>query len=122
MDDEKEQQYASSPLNYGGDMSIESLLRRVDEFQKMEELETLDRLEKENAMLRHQVLCYQRSLRATTDLFKEAFEAVLLIQTSLQTCSDEENRANRDWLAFWGVHMETPSNLAYRPMEWPEWI
>jgi hypothetical protein len=94
----------------------------VDEFQKMEELETLDRLEKENAMLRHQVLCYQRSLRATADLFKEAFEAVLLIQTALQTCNEEEEVANRDWLAFWGVHMERPSNLAHRPMEWPEWI
>jgi hypothetical protein len=123
MDEEIEQQNAPNPSDYGDDMSIESLLRRVDEFQKMEELETLDRLEKENATLRHQLLCYQRSCRATMDLFKEAFEAVLLIQTALQTCNEEEEKANRDWLAFWGVHMETPSNLAYQPMEWPkEWI
>ena len=122
MGDEKEQQNVPSPSDYGDDSSVESLLRRVDEFQKTAELETLDRLEKENAVLRHQVLSYQRSLRATTDLFKEAFEAVLLIQTALQTCNEEEERANRDWLAFWGVHMETPSNLAHRPTEWPEWI
>jgi hypothetical protein len=122
MDDEEEQRNASSPSDYGDDASIESLLRRVDKYQKMEEGRTLNRLEKENAMLRHQVLCYQRRLRASADLFKEAFEAVLLIQSALQTCNEEENGANRDWLAFWGIHMERLSKLAYRPMEWPEWI
>ena len=123
MDDEIEKQNAPGPSNYGDDMSIESLIRRVDEFQNMEELETLDRLEKENATLRLQLLCHQRSYHATIDLFKEAFEAVVLMQTALQTCNEEEEKANRDWLAFWGVYMETPSNLAYRPMEWPtNWI
>jgi hypothetical protein len=118
MDGEIEQQNAQSPSDYGDDMSIESLLKKVDEFQEMEERETLDRLEKENATLRHQLLCYQRSYRATMDLFKEAFEAVLLIQTALQTCSEEEEKANSDWLAFWGIRMETPSNLTYQPMQW----
>jgi hypothetical protein len=122
MDDDKEQQNASSPSDYGDDTSIESLLRRVDEYQEREEREKLNRLMEENAMLRHQVSCYRRSLRATTDLFKEAFEAVLLMQTAIETCNEEESRANRDWLAFWGVHMERPSNLAYRPREWPKWI
>jgi hypothetical protein len=122
MDGETEQQNARSSLGYGDDMSIESLLERVDEFQKMEERETLDRLEKENATLRRELLCHQRSCRATMDLFKEAFEAIVLVQTALQTCNEEEEKANTDWLAFWGVRMETPSNLTYQPIQWPKWI
>jgi hypothetical protein len=122
MDGEVEHQKARSSLDCGDDMSIESLLKRVDEFQKMEERETLDRLEKENSTLRHQLLCYRRSCRATIDLFKEAFEAVVLIQTALQICNEEEEKANSDWLAFWGVHMEIPSNLTYQPMLWSKWI
>jgi hypothetical protein len=122
MEREIEQQNARSSLDYGDDMSIESLLKRVDEFQKMDERETLDRLEKENATLRRQLLYHQRSYRATMALFKEAFEAVVLMQTALQTCNQEEENANSDWLAFWGVRMETPSNLTYQPMRWPKWI
>jgi hypothetical protein len=122
MDGETEQQNARSSLGYDDDMSIESLLKRVDEFQMMEERETLDRLEKENATLQRELLCYQRSRRATMDLFKEAFEAIVLMQTALHTCNEEEEKAKTDWLAFWGVHMEAPSNLTYQPMQWPKWI
>jgi hypothetical protein len=122
MDGEIEQQNAQSSLDYGDDMSIESLLKRVDEYQRMQQRETLDRLEKEKAALRRQLLCCQRSYRATMGLVKEAFEAVVLMQTALQTCNEEEEKADSDWLAFWGIRMETPSNLTYQPMQWRKWI
>jgi hypothetical protein len=62
----------------------------------MEERETLDRLEKENATLRRQLLCYQRGCRAIMNLFKEAFEAVIMMQAALQICNEEEEKANSD--------------------------
>jgi hypothetical protein len=114
----RNQQNTPSLSEYGDEMSVEDLLKRIDDFQQIGDQETIDRLEKENAMLRHQVLCYERGWRATLDLFKEAFDAVLLIKTALQSCEEEEEKANKDWLAFWGVRMETPSNLAYQPKQW----
>ena len=108
---------------YGDDLSMEALMKRVDEFQMMEEQGKIEGLEADIAALRHQISCYQRSWRATLDLVREAFEAALLIQTSLRTCDEEEERANKDWLAFWGIHMEAPSKLDRRPVEWPRtWI
>ena len=102
---------------------MEALLKRVDDFQRMEELMTIERLEKEISALQCQISCHQRSVRTTLDLLKEAFEAAVLIKTALQVCDEEEELANADWLAFWGIHIETRSALEYRSMEWPqEWI
>ncbi|RVX70300.1 hypothetical protein B0A52_05633 [Exophiala mesophila] len=105
------------------DLSMEALLKRIDDFQRREEMITIERLEKEILSLRYQISCYQRSLHVTFNLLQEAFDAAILIKTALQKCDEEEEMANADWLAFWGIHIETRSALEYRPMEWPqEWI
>ena len=108
---------------YAEDTSIEDLLRRVDAFQLIEEEDTLERLEKENAVLKRQISSYRASWQAALALLHEAFEAVIQIQTALRVFDQEEENANRDWLSFWGIHMEAPSNLVYWPIERPkEWI
>lgn len=43
------------------DFSIESLLQRVDEFQKREQLETLWRLTIKNSLLQKHITCYQEN-------------------------------------------------------------
>ncbi|KAJ8992735.1 hypothetical protein HRR80_002781 [Exophiala dermatitidis] len=121
---DKEQPDSPSISNYDDDdLSMEALLKRIDDFQRREELITIERLEKEISSLRYQISCHQRSLHVTFNLLQEAFDAAVLIKTALQTCDEEEEMANADWLAFWGIHIETRSALEYRPMEWPqEWI
>ncbi len=109
--------------NYDDDLSMEALLKRIDDFQKREELSTIESLEKEISTLKCQISCHQRSLRVTLDLLQEGFDAAVLIKTALQACDEEEEMANADWLAFWGIYIEPRSALEYRPMEWPqEWI
>lgn len=125
MDDTTKRQQAEM-LNSNEDaeaLSIESLIERVDNFQKMEELDTIERLEGENAILRHQISCYKRCLRVTMELFKETFESALLIRNALHDCNVEKEKADQDWLTFWGIRLRDASAMAYRPMEWPqEWI
>lgn len=121
---DKEQPDSPTISNYDDDdLSMEALLKRIDDFQRREELITIERLEKEISSLRYQISCHQRSLHVTFNLLQEAFDAAVLIKTALQACDEEEEMANADWLAFWGIHIETRSALEYRPMEWPqEWI
>ncbi len=109
--------------NYDDDLSMDALLKKIDDFQMREELMTMERLETEISTLRYQISYYQRSLRATLDILQEGFDATVLIKAALQACVEEEEMANADWLAFWGIHIKTRSALEYRPMEWPqEWI
>ncbi len=100
-------------------VSIRSLMQMIDEYQQTEQSSTLQRLEEENAILQKQVSCYQRSWHTTLELLEGAFEAVLLIQRSLDDCNTEVDVAKKGWLAFWGIYMETPAGLKY-PL--PDWI
>ncbi|KAI9770963.1 MAG: hypothetical protein M1840_002667 [Geoglossum simile] len=108
----------STPDKPSEDFSMESLLQRVDEFQKREQLETLRRLTMENSLLQKHIACYQESWCATLDLLQEACEAVLLMQHAFQRCSGEGTAAERDWLAFWGIPSESDKTSKYRLAGW----
>ena len=107
-----------TPEESSEDFSMESLLQRVGEFQKREQLETLRRLTMENSLLQKHIACYQESWCATLDLLQETYEAVLLMQHAFQRCSCEETAAERDWLAFWGIPSESGQTSGYRPAGW----
>ncbi|KAI9767645.1 MAG: hypothetical protein M1840_005516 [Geoglossum simile] len=108
----------STPENSSEIFSMETLLQRVDEFRKTEQLETLRKLTRENCLLQKHIACYQESWCAILDVLQEAYEAVLLIQDALQKCSYEETAAERDWLTFWGIHYGSEETSGYRPAEW----
>ena len=105
MDDADTRQQGDVPdFNEDADaLSIESLIEIVDNFQKRQDLDTIERLERENAILHHQISCYKRCLKVTMELFKETSESALLIRNPLHDCDDEKERADQNWLAFWGI-------------------
>jgi len=53
---DKEQPDTRSLSIYNDDLSIEALLKRIDDFQKREELSTIESLEKEISTLKYQIL------------------------------------------------------------------
>jgi len=109
----------SDPVPQDERVSIRSLLQMIDEYQWTEQSSTLRRLDEENRILQRQVSCYQRSWHATMDLLQDTFEVVLLIRCALDDCVTKVNVAKREWLAFWGIYMETTEELNY-PL--PKWI
>jgi hypothetical protein len=90
----------------------------IDEYQEMEHFRTRGRFYEENRFLQKHISCYQRSWHATMNLLEEAFEAVLLIQRSLNDCDAEMHVAKKEWLALWNVYVETTEGLEYPLPEW----
>ncbi|KAI9776688.1 MAG: hypothetical protein M1839_009415 [Geoglossum umbratile] len=109
---------SSTPENSSEIFSMESLLQRVDEFRKREQLETLRRLTRENCLLQKHIACYQESWCAILDVLQEAYEAVLLMRDALQRCSYEETAAERDWLTFWDTRYGGEETSEYQPAGW----
>jgi hypothetical protein len=85
------------------DLSIDSLLKNLEEFQRRQQLETLERIIMENSWLEHHIARYRESLSRTTKVLQEVYKAVALIQNGLERCRREESEADRAWLAFWGI-------------------
>jgi hypothetical protein len=57
--------------------SVESLIQRVDEFQRRDQLETIERLIIENSLLQRRVIMYQKHWYLTIDLLEKAYKAIL---------------------------------------------
>lgn len=98
--------------------SIESLIQRVDEFQKRDHLQSLEILARENNHLRSQILQYQREWCSLIDLLRKARESLLVMQRALGVCFKEQVVAERDWLAFWRGHAKHDNDEAYSPAGW----
>ncbi|KAM0132877.1 hypothetical protein ACHAP3_006166 [Botrytis cinerea] len=85
------------------DFSIDDLLKRVEEFQRRQQLETLERITTENSWLEYHIARHRQDSIRTMNLLQEIYNAVTLMQKALQQCRLEEIKANRSWLAFWGI-------------------
>ena len=107
---------APSEKRQNGSPIIEDLLRRIDEFQRVEEQKTIDRLTRENAFLKQRIVCYATSQDSTMNLLREVFEATLLIQTALEESHFKKLDARRDWLAFWGIYQEVAEIFGHQSM------
>ncbi|KAH8650383.1 hypothetical protein BGZ60DRAFT_343965, partial [Tricladium varicosporioides] len=85
------------------DFSIDDLLERVEEFQRRQQLETLERITTENSWLEYHIARHRQGSTRAMNLLQEIYDAVALIQKALQQCRLDEIKANQSWLAFWGV-------------------
>ena len=90
------------------DFSIDDLLKKVEELQKRQQLETLERITTENSWLRFHIARHQQDSDRIMTLLHEIYNAVILMQAALEKCRLEETKANQAWLAFWGIR-EHPS-------------
>ncbi|KIW79852.1 hypothetical protein Z517_06467 [Fonsecaea pedrosoi CBS 271.37] len=98
--------------------SIDSLIQRVDELQRRDYLETLDKLTFENHHLQKSILHYQREWCSTLDLLQCANEALLRMQNALGKCFQEQIEAEKYWLASWRIEDSAPGNSGYSPAGW----
>jgi hypothetical protein len=85
------------------DFSIDDLLKRVEEFQKRQQLETLERITTENSWLEFHIARHQQNSTRTMNLLQEIYNAVMLMQEALEKYRLEEVKADQAWLAFWGI-------------------
>ncbi|KAH8653965.1 hypothetical protein BGZ60DRAFT_386630 [Tricladium varicosporioides] len=92
------------------DFSIDDLLKKVEEFQRQQQLETLERVTTENSWLEFHIARLQQESIRTSNLLQEIYSAVISMQGALEKCRLEEVKANQAWLAFWGIR-EHPSTI-----------
>lgn len=85
------------------EFSIDALLKNLEEFQRRQQLETLERIIMENSWLEHHIARHRESLSRTRRVLQEVYKAVALIQNGLERCRREESEADRAWLTFWGI-------------------
>jgi predicted ATP-dependent endonuclease of OLD family len=100
------------------DFSIDDLLKRVEEFQRRQQLETLERITTENSWLEYHIARYRQNSTRTMNLLQEIYNAVTLMQKALQQCRLEEIKANRSWLAFWGIREHPDATSEAPPAGW----
>ncbi|KKY29209.1 hypothetical protein UCRPC4_g00115 [Phaeomoniella chlamydospora] len=104
-------------------LTLDSLLRQLEDFQDTITTGTLHRLENENAVLKQQLSYYEQNWRASVAFLSEGLRTAMSTRTALEAYQEAEGKAEQEWLAFWGISMKPTSALAYRSMEWPEvWI
>jgi hypothetical protein len=98
--------------------SIESLINRVDEIQRREQLETIQQLTLDNTLLQQLIINYQDQWCCTIDLLERSQEAVLLLQKAIEHSIQENVIAEKQWLSFWGIEKENAKNPGYSPAGW----
>jgi hypothetical protein len=98
-------------------VSLDLLAQRVEEFQRMHQLETIERLTAENTKMQNAIVKYQKLWCLTIELLEEAYQALQLLQRAFEHCIDEDIAAEKDWLAFWGIKKEHHGQR-YSPAGW----
>jgi hypothetical protein len=96
-------------------ISIESLIKRVEEFQKRDRLDTLEKLTAKNSFLQTQIRRYQREWYVTIDLLLKTHDSLLRMQNALGKCFQEQIGAEKNWLAFWGIKRDSS---CFSPAGW----
>lgn len=98
--------------------SINSLIKRVEQFQKMEQLETLKTITLKNSSLQQRIIRYQEHWCLTLDLLHKSQEALIVLQGALNKYLHAEAAAERDRLAQQGIKRNSRNGLEYCPNEW----
>ncbi|KAH9204869.1 hypothetical protein DL95DRAFT_318624 [Leptodontidium sp. 2 PMI_412] len=119
MDATSGREPAPTPNSQGSiDFSIDDLLKKVEEFQRRQQLETLERITTENSWLEFHIARHRQDSTRTMNLLQEVYNAVILMQEALEKCRLEEMKANQAWLAFWGICEHPNTNPGARPAGW----
>ena len=100
------------------DFSINDLLKRVEEFQKRQQLETLKRITTENSWLEFHIARHRQDSTRTMNLLQEVYNAVVLMQETLEKCRLEDMKEHQAWLAFWGVREQPNTTPEPHPANW----
>jgi hypothetical protein len=103
-----------TPIEAG---SFDLLTQRVEEFQRMHQLETIERLTMENNTMQNAIVQYQKLWCSTLELLEQALEALKSLQGAFENCVNEDVEAEKDWLRFWGIKRENPGQK-YSPAGW----
>lgn len=90
------------------DFSIEALIQRVEDYEKMNEVHTLHAIARENAQLERKITACQKHWCCVIDLVDRTQTVIVALQLALQQCIDERVAAERNLLSFWGIE-GTPS-------------
>ena len=97
--------------------SFDLLTQRVEEFQRMHQLEIIERLTTENTKMQNAILQYQKLWCSTLALLEQALEALQSLQMAVENCVNEDIAAEEDWLKFWGIRKGKES-YSYSPSGW----
>jgi hypothetical protein len=98
-------------------ISCNLLAQRVEDFQRMHQLEIIERLTIENTRMQKAILKYQKLWCSTIELLEVAYQALQSLQQAFSHCIDEDIAAEKDWLAFWGIKKEH-QRQNYSPAGW----
>jgi len=90
----------SSPLDV---CSMKTLIRYVEEFQRLDQVETMKRLSDESSLLHLHISQHQRRWCAVLDMFEQADGALVTMRTALGRSLEVVRTAEAQWLAFWGI-------------------
>jgi hypothetical protein len=93
------------------------LAQKVEEFQRMHQLEAIERLTIENTTLQNDIVNYQKLWCSTIELLEVAHQALQSLERAFGDCIDEDIAAEKDWLAFWGIKKEYRCQN-YSPAGW----
>jgi hypothetical protein len=113
--------FAVNDLETEETFSIDLLLTRVEELQRSEKLESLQKLSRRNTHLQQIVIEYQSQWCCALNLLEKTYEARLSIQNTIDKCVNESAVAERIWLAHWGIKKEHPKNQKELP-SYAGWI
>jgi len=88
---------------YSEIFSLEDLIHRVDASARVAQLNTIERLLKENQQWEEEISRYRRTWHGLMELLDEAFELAILVRGSLEGFVHQRAIAEQEWLAFWGI-------------------
>ena len=97
--------------------SFDLLTQRVEEFQRMHQLETIERLTTENTTMQNAIVQHQKLWCSTLELLEQALEALQSLHRAVKNCINEDVAAEEDWLKFWGIKKGQESH-SYSPSGW----
>ncbi|KAF3025165.1 hypothetical protein E8E12_000322, partial [Didymella heteroderae] len=75
--------------------SLDLLIDRVEELQRIDQLEAIQKLTNKNSLLQQVAMEYQRQWCCTIELLEKTQEAVLVLQRAVEHFSAESEAAER---------------------------
>jgi hypothetical protein len=93
---------------YSDDIPIMiSLIRQVSEETRVQELQTIASYIEEIQALEDELALHRREWNGTIMLANEVIKVITVIKKGLITVHTNMARAEKNWLAFWGIFQES---------------
>ncbi|KAF8852977.1 hypothetical protein BDZ45DRAFT_599234 [Acephala macrosclerotiorum] len=94
---------------YSDDGSImASLMRNVAEEIRLQEYQTIATYMRENQQLAEEAERYRIAWNQTIKFLNQAICSITSIHRALASMDSNVTKAEKDWLAFWGIYKERP--------------